>query len=183
MKVLALEEKYNLLKVIEEEVKEFTYVDKFNRNMYKIYKFANGQDFIFDIKKKKEKNNFYAPLIYNMSNVVNVKNSKRHKTIVFVENEELADLINSKSKTLVATTVFNGIDNLYVTENVSKIFKDTDIIIASPYDNAHFRVYNELFEVAHSIRIFNYKYIENIEELSKEECRVAKILNSKKVSK
>lgn len=179
MKVIAIEEKYNLLKVIEEKVKEFVYVDKFNRNMYKIYKFANGQKFIFDIKGKKEKQDFHTPLIYNFSNIVNVKNSKRHKTIVFVENEEQADLINNKSKTLVATTIFNGIDNLYVTEKISNIFKDTDIIIASQYDNVHFRVYQELFKVAHSIRIFNYKYIEDIEKLSKEEYRLAKILNSK----
>lgn len=112
-----------------------------------------------------------------------MKKSKRRKTIVFVESEELADLINSKSKSLVATTIHNGINKFYVTEKVSDIFKDTDIIIASQYDNVYFRVFKELFEIANSISIFNYKYIEDIDELSKKELQIAKILNNKKASK
>ena len=133
------------------------------------------------------------PLVYNVDlviesikegkNVSNVKKSKRRKTIVFVESEELADLINSKSKSLVATTIHNGINKFYVTEKVSDIFKDTDIIIASQYDNVYFRVFKELFEIANSISIFNYKYIEDIDELSKKELQIAKILNNKKASK
>lgn len=178
MQIIALEEKGNFLKIIEQKVKEYVYVDKFNRKICKIYKLADGQKIIFDVKKKREREDFKTPLIYNMNNVVNVKNAKRRKTIVFVEDEEQADLINKKSKSLVATTIFNGIDNLHVTEKVADIFRDTDIIITSKYEYAYYRVCQELFQVAHSIRFFNYTFFDNPEELTREELRIAKILNS-----
>ena len=181
MDLIVQEKKYNFLKVIE-KVNEYKYVDKYDRPLYIIYKFGNGKKIVYDVKRKREQKKLRSPLIYNMKEISNVKNSKRHKTIVFVESEELADLINRKSKSLVATTIYGGIDKFHVTEKVSNIFKDTDIIIASQYDNVYSRVFNELFEITRSISIFNYKYVEPEEVLSKKELQITKILNSQKTS-
>lgn len=175
MKIIALEEKSNFLKVIEKNVKQFTYVDKFNKPIYVRYKLANGETIDFDLKRKKEKKNLNSPLIYNIYNVLNAKNSRRHRTIVIAKDEETSDFINKKSRTLVATTLLNGI-NGELTEKMLQLFNGLDIILLVDKDKQYEELKNNLSKFANSIKQLNVNDKDN-ELLSKEEKRIIKILN------
>lgn len=175
MKVIITDEKYNFLKVMDSNVKQFTYVDKFNKPMYIHYKLFNGQVLDIDVRRKKEKKNLNIPLIYNMFEVATSKQSKVKKTIVLVENEETADFINKRSKTLVATTILNGIDNDNLTEKMLNLFKGLDVIIVSHSDNAHTYLKSTISCFANSVKELNVN-TQNTELLSKEEKRLVKML-------
>lgn len=175
MKLMLVEEKYDLIKVIDKKVKQFTYVDKFNKTMYIHYKLLDGQVLDIDVRRKKEKKNLNSPLIYNMYELCNVKKAKRSRTIVITEDEETADFINKRSKTLVAITILNGIDNDNLTEKMLNLFKGLDVIIVSDSDNAHTYLKSTISCFANSVKELNVN-TRNTELLSKEEKRIVKML-------
>lgn len=175
MELILMEPQYNFLKVIEKNVRQFTYVDKFNRPIYVRYKLANGETLDFDLKRKKEKKNLNIPLIYNIYNVLNAKNNKVHRTIVITKDEETSDFINKKSRTLVATTILNGI-NVEWTEKMLHLFEGLDIILLVDMDKQYQELKNNLSKFANSVKQLNVNDNDN-ELLSKEEKRIIKMLN------
>lgn len=174
MKVLLIEEKYNLIKTVQNKVEEYTYVDKFNRAMYTRYEISNGNYFDIDIRKKKEKKNLSAPLLYNLYNVLEAM--KDNKTIVIVENEKIADFINKKSRKLVCTTILNGIDTDNISEKMLELFRGTNVIVLSYNNRNHNKIMDKLSLVTNSIRNLDINSI-NIEEESKEICDLFNIMN------
>ena len=180
MKVLLIEEKYNLIKILQNNVPEYTYVDKFNRAMYTRYEISKGNYFDIDVRKKKEKKNLFAPLLYNLYNVLEAM--KKNKTIVIVENEKIADFINKKSRRLVCTTILNGIDTDDISEKMLELFRGTNVIVLSYYNKNHTEIMDKLSLVTNSIRNLDINNI-NVEEENKEINDLFNIMNKfKKVN-
>lgn len=177
MKLILTEPDCNWFKVIK-GVNETVYVDCSNKPAFKIIELY-GKKYIFDIERKRERRRLNFPLIYNIYNIGAVRNSKRKKTIVFVETEKEADKINKKSKTLVATTVCDLSNRIELSRNVLELFRDTNIIVAlskhNTDENVHVPITSQLCKVAKNIDVYNYA-TDDVEYFSKEQCRIAKIL-------
>lgn len=156
MKIVLTEPDYNWFKIIK-GINETVYVDASNEPAFKIIEIY-GKKYIFDLERKRERRRLNFPLIYNIYNVGAVRNSKRKKTIVFVETEKEADKINKKSKTLVATTVCDLSNRMQLSDNVLELFRDTNIIVAlckhETDENIHVPITSQLCKVARNIKVF-----------------------------
>lgn len=156
MKLALIEEKYDLLKVLADNIKEYTYFDKFNRVALVRYEISENTFFDINGRTKKQRRNCPA-LVYNLPSILKNVKENENQTIVIVENEKLADYINKKCKNVVATTIANSIDRTDISDKTLELFRDTNVYIICYYCEEHNGLKELLSLVTDKVKMINCK--------------------------
>ena len=162
MKLVLQEEKYELLKVLTDNIKEYTYFDKFGRVAQVRYEIF--EDTFFDINGKTKRQRRNSPaLVYNLPSILKSKKENQNTPIIIVESEKLADYINKKCKNVVATTILNGIDRNDISEKTIELFRNTDVYIVCYYNEEYNKLKEQLSLVTDKIKMINCKNVDTID--------------------
>lgn len=142
--------------------------------MYIRYEISKCNYFNLDVRTKKEKKNLSAPLLYNLYNVLEA--IKLGRTVVIVENEQIADYINKKYKIVACTTILNGIDTDNISDKMLELFRGSNVIILSYYKDSHEKLMDKLSAVTNSIRTINVNTTDGTDD-TRQVHKLCKIMN------